>query len=105
MAFASPANDYVERTLSPVTMFTTNESRIVETSSGFAVIEPVTRLVQGQVLLILSGGQTQFARFMGKALITEDGEAIEGAAAEEVEVMGRVTYFINSTDADDVPTI
>lgn len=100
MAFASPANDYVERTLSPVTMFTTNESRIVETSSGFAVIEPVTRLVQGQVLLILSGGQTQFARFMGKSLITEDGEAIEGAA-EEVEVMGRVTFFINSTDVND----
>lgn len=35
------------------------------------------------------------------ALITKDGEAIEGAAAEEVQVMGRVTYFINSTYADD----
>jgi len=45
--------------------------------------------------------RTQFARFLGKALITEDGEAIEGDAAEEVEVMGRVTFFINSTDADD----
>ncbi|WMB09598.1 hypothetical protein QPR60_13390 [Enterobacter hormaechei] len=101
MAFASPANDYVERTLSPVTMFTTNESRIVETSSGFAVIEPVSRLVQGQVLLILSGGRTQFARVMGKSLIFDDGETMEGSAAEEVEVMGRVTFFINSTDADD----
>lgn len=50
MAFASPANDYVERTRSPVTMFTTNESRILATSSGFAVIEPVSRLVQGQVI-------------------------------------------------------
>nr|EKJ2707245.1 hypothetical protein [Escherichia coli] len=107
MGFVSPATDYVEQRLSPVSICTTNESRILETSSGFAVIEPVTRLVQGQVLLILSGGQTQFARFLGKALITEDGEAIEGAAAEEVEVMGRVTYFINSTDTDtdDVPTI
>jgi len=103
MAFASPANDYVERTLSPVTMFTTNESRIVETSSGFAVIEPVSRLVQNQVLLILSGGRTQFARVMGRALICDDGEAIEGSAAEEVKVMGRVTFFINSTDEDDRP--
>lgn len=101
MGFVSPATDYVEQRLSPASICTTNESRILETSSGFAVIEPVTRLVQGQVLLILSGGQTQFARFMGKALITEDGEAIEGDAAEEVEVMGRVTFFINSTDADD----
>lgn len=99
MGFVSPATDYVEQRLSPASICTTNESRILETSSGFAVIEPVTRLVQGQVLLILSGGKTQFARFLGKALITDDGEAIEGAAAEEAEVMRRVTHFINSTDA------
>ncbi len=103
MGFVSPANDYVEQRLSPASICTTNESRILETSSGFAVIEPVTRLVQGQVLLIFSGGQTQFARFLGKALITEDGEAIEGDAAEEVEVMGRVTFFINATEADEYP--
>ncbi len=101
MGFVSPATDYVEQRLSPASICTTNESRILETSSGFAVIEPVTRLVQGQVLLILSGGRTQFARVMEKALITEDGEAIEGAAAEEVEVMGRVTFFINSAMEDD----
>ncbi|QDK20819.1 hypothetical protein ES815_21895 [Leclercia adecarboxylata] len=43
----------------------------------------------------------EILRSANSALITSDGEAIEGAAAEEVEVMGRVTYFINSTDADD----
>jgi len=57
--------------------------------------------VQGQTLLILSGGRTQFAKLRGRTLITDDGEAIEGAAAEEVEVMGRVTFFINSTDVND----
>ena len=104
MGFPSPAADYVAPRLSPEIICSIGmDSRILETSSGFAVIEPVTRLVQGQVLLILSGGQTQFARFLGKALITEDGEAIEGAAAGEVEVMGRVTYFINSAYADDIP--
>ncbi|EFJ3099757.1 hypothetical protein G5H61_002022 [Escherichia coli] len=103
MGFVSPATDYVEQRLSPASICTTNESRILETSTGFAVIEPVSRLVQGQVLLILSGGRTQFATLRGKALITDDGEAIEGAATEEVEVMGRVTYFINSTYADDIP--
>jgi len=103
MGFVSPATDYVEQRLSPASICTTNESRILETSTGYAVIEPVSRLVQGQVLLILSGGRTQFAKLRGKALITDDGEAIEGDAAEEVEVMGRVTYFINSTYADDIP--
>ncbi len=101
MGFVSPATDYVEQRLSPASICTTNESRILETSSGFAVIEPCARLVQGQTLLILSGGRTQFAKLRGKALITDDGEAIETAAAEEVDVMGRVTFFINSA-ADDV---
>ncbi|EJA0983533.1 hypothetical protein ACNZ98_004265 [Escherichia coli] len=50
----------------------------------------------------MSGGITQFARVMGRALITDDGEAIEVEAAEEVEVMWRVTYFINSALQDGV---
>lgn len=104
MGFPSPAGDYVEQRLTPERIRGIGvDSRILETSSGFAVIEPCIRLVQSQVLLILSGGRTQFARVMGRALITDDGEAIEGEAAEEVEVLGRVTYFINSTDADDIP--
>ncbi|MCU6674683.1 hypothetical protein [Leclercia adecarboxylata] len=103
MGFPSPASDYIETRLTPERICGIGiDTRILETSSGFAVIEPCTKLVQNQVLLILSGGRTQFARVMGRALITDDGEAIEGAATEEVEVLGRVTFFINSTD-DDIP--
>lgn len=101
MGFPSPAGDYVEQRFSPASMCITNTSRILETSSGYAVIEPCTRLVQNQVLLILSGGRTQFAKLRGRALITDDGEAIEGEDAEEVEVLGRVTFFINSAIEDD----
>lgn len=104
MGFPSPAADYVVPRLSPELICGVGiDTRILETSSGFALIEPVTRLVQGQTLLIIIGGRTQFAKLRGRALITDDGEAIEGEAAEEVEVMGRVTFFINSTDADDIP--
>ena len=102
MGFPSPAADYVSQRMTPELICGVGiDTRILETSSGFAVIEPCTRLVQNQVLLILSGGRTQFARVMGRALITDDGEAIEGEAAEEVEVMGRVTFFINSVIEDD----
>ena len=102
MGFPSPAGDYIEQRLTPERICGIGmDSRILETSSGFAVIEPCTRLVQNQVLLILSGGRTQFARVMGRALICDDGEAIEGEAEEEVEVLGRVTYFINSAIEDD----
>lgn len=106
MGFPSPATDYVERRLTPELICGVGiDTRIIETSCGFAVIEPFNRLVQGQVLLILSGGRTQFAKLRGKALITEDGEAREGAAAEEVEVMGRVTFFIYHVHEDSSPVI
>ncbi|HCR1930165.1 TPA: hypothetical protein QCI12_003922 [Enterobacter roggenkampii] len=105
MGFPSPAGDYVEQRFSPASMCITNTSRILETSSGYAVIEPCTRLVQNQVLLILSGGRTQFARVMGRALICDDGEAIEGSAAEEVEVLGRVTWLVNRTRDDEAPVM
>lgn len=102
MGFPSPAADYVAQRMTPELICGVGiDTRILETSSGFALIEPVTRLVQGQVLLILSGGRTQFARVVGRALICDDGEAIEGEAAEEVEVLGRVTFFINSALQDD----
>lgn len=102
MGFPSPASDYVEQQLSPVVLCNIGaDSKVLETDIGFAVVEPCTRLVQNQVLLIFSGGRTQFARVMGRALICDDGEVIEGEAAEEVEVMGRVTFFINSAIEDD----
>ena len=102
MGFPSPAADYVVPRLSPELICGVGiDTRILETSSGFALIEPVTRLVQGQTLLILIGGRTQFAKLRGRALITDDGEAIEGEAVEEVEVLGRVTFFINSAIEDD----
>ena len=101
MGFPSPATDYVENRLNPHDMCTTESSRILETSEGYAVIDPVIKLNPGEVLLILTDGHTQFARLHGKALITSDGEAIEGEALEGVEVMGKVSYFIRRVQGDD----
>lgn len=106
MGFASPANDYVERQLSPEVICNIGaESRVLETDVGFAVIEPTAKSAPGDVLLILCEGRTQFAKLMGQALITDDGEAIEGAALAEVEVLGVATFFINRVKDDDYPTI
>ncbi|ELR0646071.1 hypothetical protein R3J16_002017 [Enterobacter hormaechei] len=106
MGFASPANDYVERQLSPEVICNMGaESRVLETDVGFAIIEPATKKTPGDVLLILCDGHTQFARLMGKSLITDDGEAIEGSALQEVEVLGRVTFFINRAIDDGLPVI
>lgn len=103
MGFVSPASDYIERRLNPEDLLTTDQSRIVETSEGYAVIEPVAKIPQGEVLLILCEGGTQFAKLQGRALITSDGEAIEGEAANDIEVLGRVTFFINRASDDSCP--
>lgn len=104
MGFPSPAMDYVERQLSPAILCDMGaDSRVLETDVGFAIVEPATKKTPGDVLLILSDGHTQFAKLMGKALITDDGEAIEGSALEEVEVLGRVTFFINRAIDDGLP--
>ncbi|HGN8816707.1 TPA: hypothetical protein ACK1ZF_004684 [Citrobacter freundii] len=49
----------------------------------------------------MSGGRTQFARVMGRALICDDGEAIEGEALDGVTVIGPVTALINAVGRDD----
>ena len=104
MGFSSPATDYIEQRLTPASICMTPDSRILETSAGYAIIVPATRPKQGDALLILSGGRTQFAKLMGEALICDDGEAIEGVALEEVEILGRVTYFITQI-YDERPVI
>ena len=105
MGFPSPANDYIEQLLTPASICMTADSRILETSSGFAIIVPTMRPKQGDTLLILSGGCTQFAKLAGRSLICDDGEAIEGVALEEIEVLGRVTFFINRAGDDDCPVL
>lgn len=104
MGFASPASDYVERQPTPEVLCNMGaDSRVLETDLGFAIIEPVVNKTPGDVLLILSDGHTQFAKLMGRALITDDGEAIVGAALEQIEVLGRVTFFINRAIDDGLP--
>lgn len=103
MGFPSPATDYIERRLSPAVLCNIGaESRVLETDAGFAVIGPATK-TPGDVLLILCDGNTQFAKLMGDALITDDGESIEGEALSDVEVLGRVTFFINRVKDDCCP--
>ncbi|HFM1813863.1 TPA: hypothetical protein ACG6OL_003141 [Escherichia coli] len=100
MGFPSPAMDFIQTRLTPDIVCGTNANTlIIKTSSGYAVVEKGGIPVKGDYVLINWLGRNYFARPAGKALITDDGEAIEGDAAEEAEVMRRVTHFINSTDA------
>jgi phage repressor protein C with HTH and peptisase S24 domain len=103
MGFPSPAADRLT-----VDMFCgiSMNSRVLETSEGYAVIDVSLNARQGDTLVVLADGEMQFVKLAGKALISKDGEAIKGSTLEEVKVIGRVTFFINrALDDDSCPVI
>ncbi len=104
MGFPSPAADYVASrlTIDVIVNFDAN-CRLAETDDGYAVIRVSRRPAQGDHVLIEFCGKVEFARLMGSALITQDGEAIEGEALNDVNVQGVVTHWINR--ASDEPEI
>ncbi|WP_371192173.1 hypothetical protein [Citrobacter sp. HSTU-bmb20] len=53
-------------------------SRILETSEGYVVIDVSLNARQGDTLAVLADGEVQYVKLAGKALISEDGEAIVG---------------------------
>ncbi|SPZ32186.1 Uncharacterised protein [Raoultella planticola] len=104
MGFPSPANDFAESRVSMNTICDIDANKlIVETSDGYAVIDVSRRPVQGDTVLIRYDGRMEFAKLMGRAFITVDGEAIEGEALDDVEVGGVVTHTIIDLLSDESP--
>ncbi|HAS1471568.1 TPA: hypothetical protein QCG03_000749 [Enterobacter bugandensis] len=102
MGFPSPA-DYAEQTLTFTSLCGyAGNCRTIETSAGYAIINASRKPEVGDTVLISFCGSMDFAKVQGKALITQDGEAIEGDAT----VMGVVTHLLNRvTDTDNRPVI
>ncbi|HCT5618800.1 hypothetical protein [Klebsiella michiganensis] len=107
MAFPSPAKDYAEATLTITSLCGYDGNcRTLETSAGYAIVDISRRPKQGDQVLIAFCGSTQFAFVRGQALITDDGEAIEGEALNDVEVKGVIRFMINRAGwqkEDDIP--
>ncbi|CAM7000338.1 MULTISPECIES: hypothetical protein [Enterobacter] len=74
---------------------------IVETPEGYDVIQNVARFKRGDTLLIWFCGRQQHAYWAGDALITDDGESIEGEALDDVRLVGVVTHTIIPAWVDD----
>lgn len=82
------------------------KTALMPTANGYAVVEAnPEKIEQGSTVVLSLYGRQQFAKLMGQSFITDDGEAIEGEALEDVLVIGRVTYFVNRTGEDDSPVI
>ncbi|MFU2151843.1 hypothetical protein [Klebsiella aerogenes] len=102
MGFPSPANDYAQRALTVDMICGTGpNTRTVETATGYAVIDVSLKPKQNSTVMIAYSGITDFAKVMGRTLITRDGEVIEGEALNDVEVKGVVTFIINRTVEED----
>lgn len=78
---------------------------IVETQEGYDVVDNSTLFKRGDTLLIWFCGRQQHAFWAGDALITDDGEAIEGEALDDVRLVGVVTHTISPVWVDDNPVM
>ncbi|HBQ0557307.1 TPA: hypothetical protein MD350_001525 [Klebsiella pneumoniae] len=97
MGFPSPAADYVEGRLTVDKLCGTGpNTRIVQTETGYAVVDFSVKPKQQDTVLIQYSGGTDFAKVFGKAFITRDGEALD-----DVVVLGIVTFVINRIGKDD----
>ncbi|MFG0779591.1 hypothetical protein ACF8O5_03875 [Raoultella sp. TYF_8] len=104
MGFPSPAADYIERRISITSLCNLSANTLaIETSDGYAVIDVSRGPQQGDTVLISYDGRTEFAKLMGRAFITADGESIEGEALDDVEVGGVVTHTIIDLMSDESP--
>ncbi len=67
----------------------------------YVVLDISLKPKQGSQVLIQHGGGTELATLRGRSLITEDGEAIEGEALDDVTVIGVVTFTICDVRQDN----
>jgi hypothetical protein len=107
MGFPSPATDRTEQTLTITHLCGYDGNyRTIETSAGYAIVNIARKPEVGDTVLISFCGRMDFASVQGKALITQDREAIEGDALDYTMVMGVVTHLLNCvTDTDNRPVI
>ncbi|EMR3499890.1 TPA: hypothetical protein P7Z72_004542 [Klebsiella pneumoniae] len=102
MGFPSPAADYVEQRLSVNSICNVGPNTLLfERSGGYVVLDISLKPRQGSQVLIQHGGGTELATLRGRSLITEDGEAIEGEALDDVTVIGVVTFTICDVRQDN----
>ncbi|MCK6643418.1 hypothetical protein L8S64_07485 [Enterobacter bugandensis] len=100
-----PAADISAAFVAEAQPFLPPSSCIVETQEGYDVIDNSTLFKRGDTLLIWFCGRQQHAYWACDALITDDGEAIEGEALEHVRLVGVVTHTISPVWVDDNPVM
>lgn len=81
------------------------KAQYIEIGPDVLAVEQRGQADADSVLLIAFMGRRQIARLCGGALITEEGEAIEGDALDDVEMLGVVTHIIRAAAFDNYPVM
>lgn len=103
MGFPPRAPDIHTAFIAGTEPFLPQSASIVETQDGYDVVENPTLFKRGDTLLIWFCGRQQHAYWAGGSLITDDGEAIEGEALDDVRLVGVVTHTIRPVGSDENP--
>lgn len=107
MGFPSPANDYIETriNLNEVMVAHPAATSIIREPERILVIDRSLKANQGDTVAFELFGEGYIGKLMGRSLITEDGEAIEGQALEDVVMLGVVTWIVLDILEQHRPTI
>ncbi|WP_034948047.1 S24/S26 family peptidase [Erwinia oleae] len=107
MGFPSPAQDYVESRIDLNTLFIPRPSAtsLFDFDGIMHLIDASERPRDGDVLAYELFGEVGIGKLMGRAIVTRDGDAIEGGALDDVIILGRVTLMIQKLWDDDRPII
>jgi hypothetical protein len=104
MGFPSLAADYIEHSLS-ITSICDYDGNC-RTIDGYAIVNVAKQPSIGVSVLISYCGKRDFVTVQGKALITPEGEAIEGDSLDDAKVIGIVTFLLNRvSETDNLPVI
>ena len=107
MGFVSPAQDYMESRLDLNQLFVIHPTAtlLIESDDGFVLVDRALPVKIGDKVAYNFLGEAAIGRFMYQAIITEEGEAIEGESLEDVTIVGKVTYEVLCMHEDRRPTI
>lgn len=81
------------------------QAQYIVIGSDVLAVEQRSESDASDMLLIAFMGRRQVARLCGGVLITEEGEAIEGDALDDVEMLGVVTHIIRAAAFDNYPVM
>lgn len=107
MGFPSPAQDYIETRIDLNELLISHPSStlIINDVGRVVIVDRSLRVSQGHTVAFELFGEGHIGKLLGRALITEDGEAIEGEALDEVTIIGRVTHIALEITPEHRPTI